>query len=1057
MYVFTLPLRPRSIFGLLVILLVLFAALTGAAPLARAASPNIVISQVYGGGGNVGATYTHDFIELFNRGAAPVSLAGWSVQYASATGTGNFGSSSTMITELPNVTLAPGQYLLIQEAQGSGGTTPLPTPDVTDATPIAMGAAAGKVALVNTTTPLGCNGGSTPCSAAALATIVDLVGYGNANFFEGGGPAPTLGSTTAAIRAGNGCTDTDNNAADFSADAPNPRNIASPLNPCGGPTNPTGVGAANPASVVAGGSTLLTVTVTPGANPTSTGLSVTGDLTAIGGSAAQSFFDDGSNGDVTAGDNVFSFQATVAAGTTPGAKTLPASITDAQARSGSASIALEVQAPPVFIYDIQGDGAISPLVGTQQTTSGVVTVVVGNGFFMQDPTGDGNPATSDGIFVFTGSSLARTLAPGDLVSVTGMVEEFRRSDRPRDLTLTELSTPVTVVKTGTGAPLPAPVSIGDRPDTVISPDGIDAFEVLEGMLVEIVGPKVVGPTNDFGEFLVVAAGDSGNTAPSGNILVELLGPDSVDYNPERIMVDDEARLPGGSGSGTRINNPQVPVVVGDTASGNIVGALDYQFSNYRVQANHQLSAVLPGSTPASPIAGLRPAAPYEGRIATFNVENLFDCVDAPGKDDRTSCSSSALAELETQLAKLAAAFQQELLSPELVIVEETENTLVLTGDANGFVPGTTVPALLPRLGGNWNAVSFDASDGRGIEVGFIYNTDRVTLNDAFLSTAILPDTNGIFTGNAKFRAGREPLVGFFTLDDVPVIVVGNHFKSKGGPGFTGDTTVEAGDDPLYGAFQPPVRWTEELRHPQADYVRSLVDLLLAQNPGARIVVGGDLNDFAFSEPGEGQDTVARVKASPTDPLSNVVDLVPQNERYTFVFEGNSQVLDHLLLNAGMAGLLRDQGIAHFNADFPSAFGGNPSVTFRASDHDPLVAYFCTDATPPALNVSVSPTTLWPPNHKYVTVQATVEVSDNADAAATLALVSVVSNEPDNGLGDGDTPNDIVIVDDFTFNLRAERSGTGSGRIYTITYQAADACGNSTVTTATVTVPLNQGG
>ena len=122
---------------------------------AQALSPDIVISQVYGGGGNSGATYTHDFIELFNRGTSSVSLAGWSVQYASATGTGNFGSSSTQLTELPSVSLAPGQYLVIQEAQGSGGTTPLPTPDVTDASPIPMSGTGGKVALVTSSTVLG--------------------------------------------------------------------------------------------------------------------------------------------------------------------------------------------------------------------------------------------------------------------------------------------------------------------------------------------------------------------------------------------------------------------------------------------------------------------------------------------------------------------------------------------------------------------------------------------------------------------------------------------------------------------------------------------------------------------------------------------------------------------------------------------------------------------------------------------------------------------------------------------------------------------------------------
>jgi hypothetical protein len=186
----------------------------------------VVISQVYGGGGNTGATYTHDFVELFNRGSSVVSLNGLSIQYTSATGTGNF---STNVLVLPNINLNPGQYYLIQMAGGAVGD-PLPVPDAIGT--INMAAGAGKVVLVDGTGGLACNGGSTVCDADQLARIIDLVGYGNANFFEGSGAAPTLSNTTAAIRIDGGCTDTDNNAADFSAAAPNPRNTASTLNVC---------------------------------------------------------------------------------------------------------------------------------------------------------------------------------------------------------------------------------------------------------------------------------------------------------------------------------------------------------------------------------------------------------------------------------------------------------------------------------------------------------------------------------------------------------------------------------------------------------------------------------------------------------------------------------------------------------------------------------------------------------------------------------------------------------------------------------------------------------
>jgi hypothetical protein len=202
------------------------------APRAHASTQDLVVSQVYGGGGNSGAPLTHDYIEIFNRGSAAIDLGGLSLQYASATGSGNFGATTTQLTELGG-SIAPGGYFLVQQSGGASGSA-LPAPDLIDPTPIAMAAGSGKVALVTGITSLGCNGGSTPCDAAALARIVDLVGYGGANFFEGSDLAPTLSNTTAAFRADSGCTDTDDNASDFSAAAPAPRTSVSPTHACDG-------------------------------------------------------------------------------------------------------------------------------------------------------------------------------------------------------------------------------------------------------------------------------------------------------------------------------------------------------------------------------------------------------------------------------------------------------------------------------------------------------------------------------------------------------------------------------------------------------------------------------------------------------------------------------------------------------------------------------------------------------------------------------------------------------------------------------------------------------
>jgi uncharacterized protein len=218
--------RPRAAALLLAAVLALSllpAPLTAAAEEDDDSGAAVVISQVYGGGGNSGAPLTHDFVELYNRSAAPVSLAGRSVQYASATGTGNLGANAGQLVALSG-TIQPGRYHLVQMAGGTTGA-PLPAPD--DTGTINMAAGAGKVALTEGTTGLGCNGGSTPCSAEQLGRIVDLVGYGNANFFEGAGAAPTLSNSTAALRKGNGVQDTNNNAADFETGTPAPRNSGS--------------------------------------------------------------------------------------------------------------------------------------------------------------------------------------------------------------------------------------------------------------------------------------------------------------------------------------------------------------------------------------------------------------------------------------------------------------------------------------------------------------------------------------------------------------------------------------------------------------------------------------------------------------------------------------------------------------------------------------------------------------------------------------------------------------------------------------------------------------
>jgi hypothetical protein len=218
------------------------------------------------------------------------------------------------------------------------------------------------------------------------------------------------------------------------------------------------------------------------------------------------------------------------------------------------------------------------------------------------------------------------------------------------------------------------------------------------------------------------------------------------------------------------------------------------------------------------------------------------------------------------------------------------------------------------------------------------------------------------------------------------------------------------------------------------------------------VIIGDLNSYAMEDP-----IVALEGAGYTDLIEEYVGTGFADGAYSYNFFSESGYLDHGLASPSLVERITGAAPWHVNADEPSGLDYNnfnqdvlyQPDPYRSSDHDPVVIGIC-EATPPVVDVSTDRDVLGPPNHKYVDVSTTVDVVD-ADPDASVVLVGVTSNEADNGLGDGDTTNDIVIVDDTTFRLRAERSGQGSGRVYTITYEVTDACGNSTIASAEVRV------
>ena len=885
-----------------------------------AASPSIVISQVYGGGGNAGATFKNDFIELYNRGAAPVDLTGWSVQYAATAGT------FWQRTDLTPVTLAPGQYYLVQETAGLGGTASLPTPDVSGGLP--MASVAGKVALVSTQTTI-----SSGISCPTGPSVIDLVGYGTGtNCFEGTGPTPSLSNPTAAIRMSDGCVDTDNNGADFAVGAPNPRNTASPFQLCTGDNAPA-VTATSPLSgaVGVGFKTNITITFSEPVDVSTAWYAIacasSGSHAAIqsGGPATYSLH--------PVVDFAFSESCTVTV--------LASEVTDQDtadppnnmAANYTFSFTTEAAPPPAtFIHEIQGATHISPLNGqTLGNIPGIVTAKRSNGFYLQDPSPDSDPATSEGIFVFT-SSAPGSVTVGDAVRVKARVSEFRPGgSSTANLTTTELVSPIiTVLSRGNALPAATVIGLGGRmpPTAVIeddatgsvetsgvfdpASDGIDFYESLEGMLVQINDPVIVGPTNSFNEIPVLP--DNGSWAGPRSARGGILYGSYADGNPERIIVDDAiVPFPGG-------------LNVGDHFAGSVVGVVDYNFGNFMVELTSTPVAVPGGLTRET----TRVPGVTDLSLATFNVQNL-DANDPPSK-----------------FATLGDLIVNNLRAPRIIAVEEVQDNDGATD--NGVVDASaTIKKLTDAIqaagGPTYDYRQIDpVNDQDGGEPGgnirqiFLFrsgdglafvdrpggtSTSATAVANVGGSPQLSQSPGRIDPANGAWSSSRKPLVAELTYYERHLFLIANHFNSKGG------------DQALVGRFQPPTRSSEVQRGQQAQLVTDFVKSILAIDAEAQVVVLGDLNDFEFSA------TLATLKSAPLDDL---IESLPLNERYTYDFEGNSQTLDHIMVSTSLAPA-SELDVVHVNAEF--------DATTRASDHDPQVVLIH-DRTPPTIAANVPP-------------------------------------------------------------------------------------------------------
>jgi hypothetical protein len=867
--------------------------------LSHASTQGVVISQVYGGNG---VTFNRDYVELFNASSQPVSIAGWSIQYSSATGTGLF--SANGITALTG-TLQPGQYYLVGLATSANGAA-LPMVDATGTTN--MSGTAGKVVLVNSSAGLTCNGSSSPCNASQQAQIVDLVGYGTANYFETQA-APAITSSTALLRANNGCVDTNNNSADFSTGSPMPRNTASPVSMCGAPANQAMLLSCQALNVNVGEAGNVQATASDADSVVNNVNAVSGLVNGITLSNIISANQEGDSASVTVNTD-----GTLAAGTYP--VVLQFSNDDAQSASCTVNVTVQAPASVTRIFDIQGSGlgvsSVSPLNGTSVVTEGIVTAKLPgiSGFFLQDETGDANALTSDGIFVF-GSAALPSVNVGDKIRLNANVNEFN--------TVTQLVSPSNIQVLSSGNPV--------TPIDISLPEAMEGdLEAMEGMLVRITSPMTASQNFFQGRYGQVSLSAEGRLTKPTNI-----------YRPSSaeamLLADENARRRITLDDGSSAQNPNpIPFIgqdntlrAGDVAQ-TITGVIDHGLITASSTGPRDYK-IHPTITPVFSRDNARTATPLPVggniKVASFNVLNYFTTfVNGNTASGQTGqgCSlgnsvtasncrgANNLAEFVRQRDKIVAALAA--INADAVGLMEIQN--------NGAIAAQNlVDALNAVMGAGTYTVVPDPVAGTGtdaIKVAMIYKPAKLSLVGNALS-----DTNSI--NNRPTLA--QTLV---TNNGEKFSVLVNHFKSKSCGGATGGD-VDAGDG--QGCYN-------EQRLQQAQQLVQFIQTVQANANDADVLVIGDLNAYGKEDP---IDLLA--ESGLADQIARFFGI----QGYSYVFDGESGYLDHALANAAMAAQVVGVSEWHINADEPSVIDYNTEFKpqdlyaaspYRSSDHDPVV-------------------------------------------------------------------------------------------------------------------------
>lgn len=598
-------------------------------------------------------------------------------------------------------------------------------------------------------------------------------------------------------------------------------------------------------------------------------------------------------------------------------------------------VVYQTNIPASTIAEIQGAGQISPLVGELVQTEGIVTAVDFRGFYVQSAIDDGDAATSEGLFISTSDSPIVSI--GDEVRLFGEVGEFISGGADTgNLSITQMRDPDVVVLSSAND-LPEAVVIGQSgwvPPTEIvisddelpvnlqetagefdpDEDAIDFYESLEGMRVTVEDALAVSPTRVFSQFSAEAftLPNQGAFATPDGVLTErgsinlVSGPDNTgDQNPERVQIQFNPNLlPEG------FDTPAL--TVGDRL-GDVTGVVGYSFGNFEVNVTEAFEIMPSGLTQeVTDLAGDED----ELTVASYNVLNL-----------------SPLAEDDAQRMLLAEQIVTNLGAPDIVGLQEIQDNDGTTNGPDSEVTDATetLQALVDAIAaaGGPTYEFFDVAPvddtsggvpGGNLRNAFLYNPERVTL-DSFASI----DQNPAFEGT------RNPLVGNFVFNGNLVTVVNNHLTSR------------FGSTPIFGGPQPFIQAGEAEREAQAQALNDFVDSVASTNPDAKVIVLGDLNTFEFTDdlseilPGTGDEKV----------LTNLVQqAVNDDDAYTFIFDGNSQVLDHMFVTDALLDEAKFD-IVHVNNDFPRDDGGvRFADTVVASDHEPIVGKFTLDEVTP---------------------------------------------------------------------------------------------------------------